>query len=66
MEFFNGNNLHLSIAIVLSAINAVMMCFIGSKFLQVIQLSGYKIKGFRAWLQDTKAKYVGRIVGSCF
>ncbi|MBO5884493.1 MAG: UDP-N-acetylmuramoyl-tripeptide--D-alanyl-D-alanine ligase [Clostridia bacterium] len=62
MEFFNGNNLHLSIAIVLSAINAVMMCFIGSKFLQVIQLSGYKIKGFRAWLQDTKAKYVGRIV----
>lgn len=61
MEFFNGNNLHLIIAVALSAINAVLLCFIGYKFLQVIQLSGYKINGYRAWLKETKAKFVGRV-----
>ena len=61
MEFFNWNNIHLSIGIVLSVVNAVLMCFAGYKFLQIIQLSGYKISGFRAWLKDTKVKYVGRL-----
>ena len=61
MEFFNGSNLHLIIAVILSAINGVLLCFIGYKFLQVIQLSGYKINGYRAWLKETKAKFVGRV-----
>ncbi len=61
MDFFNGSNLHLIIAVVLSCINAVIMCFIGSKFLQVIQLSGYKINGFRAYLKESKGSYIGRL-----
>ena len=66
MEFFNGNNLHLFIAIIISAINGGLMCFAGAKFLQVIQLSGYKIKGYRAWLKDSKAQYIGRLAILCF
>jgi UDP-N-acetylmuramoyl-tripeptide--D-alanyl-D-alanine ligase len=38
-----------------------MLCFCGYKFLQIIQLSGYKIAGYKVWLRDTHAKYVGRI-----
>ncbi len=61
MGFFDGNNLHLIIAVVLSAINGVIMCFLSARFLHVIQLSGYKINGYRAWLKETKASYVGRL-----
>ena len=61
MDFFNGNNIHLIIAVVLSAVNGAIMCFLSSKFLHVIQLSGYKINGYRAWLKETKAAYVGRL-----
>ena len=61
MEFFNYNNIHLHIAIILSVVNGVLMCFAGSKLLQIIQLSGYKISGYRAWLKDTKVKYIGRL-----
>ncbi len=61
MGFFDGNNLHLIIAVVLSAINGVVMCFLSARFLHVIQLSGYKINGYRAWLKETKASYVGRL-----
>ena len=61
MDFFNGSNLHLLIAIVLSCINAVTMCFVASKFLQVIQLSGYKINGYKAYLKESKGAYIGRL-----
>lgn len=66
MEFFQGNNLHLLIAIILSCINAVMMCFLSSKLLQAIQLSGYKINGYRVYLKESKANYVGRLAILCF
>ena len=66
MEFFNGNNLHLLIAVVLSAINGVLLCFIGSKFFQVIQLGGYKISSYKSWLKETKAAYITRIIILCF
>ena len=66
MEFFNGNNTHMLIAIVLTAVNASLMCLIASKFMHVIQLSGYKINGYKAWLKETKAQYISRIVMLCF
>lgn len=59
--FFDWNNIHLPIAIILSAVNAVLLCFLATKLLHIIQLSGYKISGFRAWLKDTKVKYIGRL-----
>ena len=61
MNFFNPSNPNLYIAIALSLVNGVMLCFCGYKFLHVLQLSGYKIQGYRVWLKDTHAKYVGRI-----
>lgn len=47
---------------VISVVNGVLMLFVGYKFLQVIQLSGYKIRGYFDWIKSTKAKYVGRLV----
>ena len=61
MDFFDWSNIHLPIAIVLSAVNAGLLCFVGSKLLHIIQLSGYKISGYRAWLKDTKVKYISRL-----
>ncbi len=47
---------------VVSAINGVMLCLAGYKFMQVIQLSGYKAKGLFAWLKETKCALWGRLV----
>src|SRR5574344_1469623 len=66
MEFFKITNIHMFIAIVLSAINGVLMCLCASRLLHVIQLAGYKINGFRAWLKETKGKYIGRLAILCF
>lgn len=62
MEFFDWSNPHLFIAIILSIINAIILCFEGYKFLQIIQLSGYHLKGYFDWLKDTKGKYVVRLL----
>lgn len=62
MKFFSFSNVNLYIAIILSIANGILMCFASYKFFQIIQLSGYKLKGYFAWLKDTKAKYVSRII----
>ena len=61
MEFFSGDNIGLYIAIALSVANGILMCFASYKFFQIIQLSGYRIKGYFRWLKDTKANYVSRM-----
>lgn len=61
MSFFNPANPNLYVSIALSVVNGVMLCFCGYKFLHILQLSGYKIQGYKVWLKDTHAKYVGRI-----
>lgn len=43
-------------------LNAVMLTLIAYRLLQVIQLSGYKIKGLFAWFKDTKRSYFWRLV----
>lgn len=62
MEFFTQIDAHFYIAILLSLVNGAMMGFVGYKFLQIIQLSDYKMSGYFEWLKDTKAKYFGRII----
>lgn len=62
MKFLSLGNINFYIAIVISLINGILMCFAAYKFFQIIQLSGYKIKGYFVWLKDTKAKYVSRII----
>ena len=61
MGFFDLSNPELYIGIAFAIINAILLCFAGTKFLQIIQLSGYKISGYRVWLADTHAKYISRI-----
>lgn len=62
MQFLSFSNINFYIAIVLSIINGILMCFASYKFFQIIQLSGYRLRGYFAWLKDTKAKYVSRII----
>ena len=38
------------------------MCFVGYKFLQILQLAGYKMTGYVEWLKDTKGKYISRVL----
>ncbi len=61
MTFFLATNVHMYIAIALSVLNGVLLSFASYKFFQMIQLTGYKVKGYFLWLRDTKAKYIFRI-----
>lgn len=62
MSFFNNIDIHFYFAILLSIINGALLCFIGYKFLQILQLSNYKLRGYNGWLKDTKGKYVSRVL----
>ncbi|MEG1751698.1 MAG: UDP-N-acetylmuramoyl-tripeptide--D-alanyl-D-alanine ligase [Clostridia bacterium] len=61
MGFFQSSNPNLYIAITLSIINGILLCFAGFKCLHIIQLSGYKISGYREWLSNTHARYISRL-----
>lgn len=61
-DFWNVYNVDLWIGVGLAVINAVLLCFEGYKFMQIIQLNGYNIRGYFSWLKNTRAKYFGRIV----
>lgn len=60
-EFFSATNPHLYISIFLTLANSALLCFTGYKFLQILQLSGYKIHGYNAWLKKTPGRYFSRI-----
>ncbi len=62
MKFFSYANPHMYISIALSLVNAAILLFAAYKFFQIIQLSGYKLKGYFVWIKDTKAKYISRIL----
>ena len=51
-------------AIMLGAIaivSTVLLIFVGYKLLQMLQLTGYKLKGFFTWFKETKASYFSRL-----
>ena len=62
-EFFNISNPNLYISIFLAIANSALLCFTGYKFLQILQLSGYRVFGYNAWLKKTRTKgrYMSRI-----
>ena len=62
MDFFEPTNIHPYIAIFLSILNGGLLCFTSSKFLQIIQQSGYHIKGYNTWLRGTRYKYISRLI----
>lgn len=61
MDIFNWNNPDLYFLIVISLFNSVLLLLQSYKFMQMIQLSGYKFKEYGAWLKNTKARWISRI-----
>lgn len=66
MKFFDLSNPHFYVAIALSILNGILLCFVSGKALQMLQLSNYKLSGYNAWLKDTKIKYFGRLTMLAF
>ena len=65
MDFFNFSNPDLYVSIIFSILNAVVLCYVSYKCLQVLQLSGYKFKGFGLWLRggtEKRGKYMLRLI----
>lgn len=50
------------LVVVVSAVNGVMLILAGYKFLQVLQLSNYKMNGYFAWIKQDKGAYWGRLL----
>lgn len=48
--------------VAVSVTNAVLMSFAGYKFLQAMQLSSYRTKGYFGWIVDTKGEQWGRLI----
>ena len=48
--------------IVLAVVNGVLVMFMATKLLQILQLSNYKAKGVSDWLKQTKFNYWGRLI----
>lgn len=61
MGILDLSNISFYILIVVSVVNSILLCFVSLKLFQIMQLSGYKLKGYNAWLKDTKIKFVGRL-----
>ena len=51
------NILLISIAV----LSTVLMVFVGYKLLQMLQLTGYKLKGYFSWFKETKYSYFSRL-----
>ena len=46
---------------VFAILTIVLMVFVGYKLLQIMQLAGYKIKGYFKWFKETKFSYFSRL-----
>ena len=66
MKFLSLSNPHFYIAIAISILNGILLCFVAGKALQMLQLSNYKLSGYNSWLKDTKIKYFGRLTMLAF
>ncbi len=45
----------------ISVVSTVLMVFVGYRLLQMLQLTGYKLKAFSKWFRETKCSYVSRL-----
>ena len=57
---FSGK-LDLYMFSVLAVLSTVLMVFVGYKLLQMLQLTGYKLKGYVKWFKETKYSYISRL-----
>ena len=66
MKVFDLSNPDLYVLIALTIVNAFVLCLLSNKFLQILQISEYKVSRYGLWLKDTKARWFGRITILCF
>lgn len=55
------SNIDLIMFSMIAILSTVLMVFVGYKLLQVLQLTGYKIKGYFMWFKETKYSYFSRL-----
>ena len=53
----NDNIVLMSIAVM----STVLFVFVGYRLLQMLQLTGYKLKGYFMWFKETKGAYFSRL-----
>ena len=46
---------------IIAVISSILMIFVGYRLLQILQLTGYKLKSFLKWFKETKFSYVSRL-----
>lgn len=46
---------------VIAVISTILMIFVGYRLLQILQLTGYKLKAYLKWFKETKCSYVSRL-----
>lgn len=55
------SKLDIAMLSIIAVVSAVLMVFVGYKLLQMLQLSGYKLKGYSSWFKETKYSYLSRL-----
>ncbi len=61
IKIFGIDGLDILMILVIALLTTVLMVFVGYKLLQMLQLTGYKMKGFTMWLKETKWSYISRL-----
>lgn len=46
---------------IITIVSTVLMIFVGYRLLQMLQLTGYKLKSYAKWFKETKFSYVSRL-----
>lgn len=55
------NMYDITLICVISIMSTILMIFVGYKLLQMLQLTGYKMKGYCSWFSETKYSYISRL-----
>ena len=46
---------------IIALVSSVLMVFVGYRLLQMLQLTGYKLKSYFKWFKETKYSYISRL-----
>lgn len=46
---------------IITVVSTVLMIFVGYRLLQMLQLTGYKLKSYAKWFKETKFSYISRL-----
>lgn len=46
---------------IIAVLSTVLMIFVGYRLLQMLQLTGYKLKSYFKWFKETKCSYISRL-----